>query len=316
VRKVGNRVRVTVQLVETATRNHVWAERYDINLQDLFGLQDEVVRNIVTTLPAQLDVEATDLARRKRTEDMTAYDYCLRGEWHFLRGDYTDAMALFSKTVAIDPEYARALARLGWLHAYSIFFAGAPPDESIRMARSFSERALAADNADARVEAISASACLMCGDFVLAERHAKRAMALNPNDAATIRDCGFVEIYGGRFEAGIAAIHRGTELDPRNIQSWHEALFDAHYMMRDYHEAIALFRGWREAPPHMYGELAAAYAQLGQMDEAREAVEACRRRLIGGASMAGVVRHHLRICKRPEDAQHWLEGYRKAGFDV
>jgi hypothetical protein len=66
----------------------------------------------------------------------------------------------------------------------------------------------------------------------------------------------------------------------------------------------------------MYGELAAAYAQLGQMHEAREAVEVWRRRLIGGASMAGVVSHHLRICKRPEDAQHWLEGCGKAGLDV
>jgi adenylate cyclase len=316
VRRIGNRVRVTVQLVEAETQNHVWAERYDRNLEDIFDLQDEVVRTIVTTLPAQLDVEATELARRKPTEDQTAYDCCLRGEWHFLRGEFREAKTLFARAVATDPGYARALARLAWLHAYSIFFEGTPPDDSVRMARDFGERALAADNADARVAAISASAFLMCGDFDLAERYAKRAMALNPNDAATIRDCGFVEIYTGRFEAGMAAIRRGTELDPRNVQSWHEALFDAHYMMRDFDEAIALFRGWREAPPHMYGELAAAYAQLGRMDEAHQAAETCRRLLGGASKMEAVAKHHLRICRRREDAEGWLEGYRKAGLDI
>ena len=143
VRKAGNRVRITAQLVEAASGNHLWAERYDRELEDIFAVQDEVVREIAVAVPGQLDVAAQQRVQRRPAENLTAYDLVLRGEYlRYQDWGSREAVALFEKAIEIDPQCARAYGHLANWHAYSTFAHFAPADEARELTRSFAERAV------------------------------------------------------------------------------------------------------------------------------------------------------------------------------
>ena len=317
VRKAGNRVRVTAQLVEAETGNHVWAERYDRELEDIFAVQDEVVREIASAVPGRLNEAATDRARRKPSESLTAYDYLLRGEWHQM-GNYgtADALPLFEKAIEIDPRCARAYCRLAAYHGYSVFAHGTSVEEARRLAQSFADRALASDPGDPLVQVIAAQTYQMIGNHDLARRHIEKAIALNPNDITVIRFAEQILAYLGDHVEALKWNSKYLRLDPHFAEGVRETLFDTYYMTRRYEDAIASFQGWPNPPPHMYCELAAGYAQLGRMDDARAAVAEFERIRPAGYDFAMVSRAHARMCRRQKDADHWLEGYRKAGIEV
>ena len=125
---------------------------------------------------------------------------------------------------------------------------------------------------------------------------------------------GLVFAYLGDHNEALRCHQKAMRIDPHFADGLREPLVDAHYMARRYDEAIALFRGWLNPPWHMYSDLAAAHAQLDQMDEAREACEHYYRSLPEGHDSARGLRYHVDMCARQEDRDHWIEGYRKAGF--
>ncbi len=317
VRKAGNRVRVTAQLVEAKTGNHLWAERYDRDLEDIFAVQDELVHEIAAAVPGQLDVAAVQRARRRPVEDLTAYDYVLQGEW-LLNQDYTsrEALKLFEKAIEIDPQCARAYTRLADIHAYSVFAHGASLDEAAQMARSLADRALEIDPADPVVQAIVAEAYILVGEHDLARRHIERGIKLNPNDHNVMTFAGIVLGYLGDHEEGLRWLHKLSQHDPFSGDAVREGFFDIYYMTRRYEDAIAMFRGWRNPPSHMYAALAATYAQLDRLDDARTAMAQHEQTRPDGFNPVQVAHAHARICARKEDREHWLEGYRKAGLEV
>ena len=314
VRKAGNRVRITALLVEAETGNHIWAERYDRELEDIFDVQDDVVGAIAVAVPGRLGEVAVERARHKPTENMTAYDYVLRGDWHRER-DYTDpnALAMYEKAIAADPRCARAYGGAAAYHSYSVWAHGIPSADAHSLARSFIEQALALDESDPRIHSWAADTYIEVGEHDLARRHVERAFALNPNDASIMWRCGLTLAYLGDHDEALQWHQKALRVDPHFTDGLREVMFDANYMARRYDEAIALFRGWPSPPAHMYAELAAAYAQLDRMDEAREAIE----RYLGfSLDVAQGIHHHVGMCARREDRDHWLEGYRKAGLDV
>jgi TolB-like protein len=317
VRKVGSRLRISAQLVEAETGNHLWAERYDRELEDVFALQDEVVQAIVAAIPGRIDEAAVRRARYKPTENLTAYDCLLRGEW-YMRSDFAhrDAIAMFEKAIEIDPQYARAHVRLAAYHGASIFSHGAPTEEATRKARSYAEQALAIDDGDSLVQGITAEVYLVCGEHDLARRHIERAIALNPNDAYVALYAGLVDTYLGNHSDALRWIRTGMRLDPHFPDSYREGLFDVYYMARDYEQAVRVAREWPNPPHHIYAALAAVYAQLGRVDEARDAVATYQRERPKNSEFASLLAAHLKMCARQEDADHWLEGYRKAGLDI
>jgi TolB-like protein len=317
VRKAGNRVRVTAQLVEVANGNHLWAERYDRNIEDIFSVQDELVHEIVVAIPGQIDVASAQRARRKPMENLTAYDCVLRGE-HLLNQDFgsREALELFEKAIEADPHCARAYTQLATRHAYSVFAHGAAVDEAAQLARSFAEKALSIDPTDPVVQAIVASAYILVGEHDLARQHIDRAVKLNPNDYLVMNFYGIVLGYLGDHEKGLIWKDKQTRHDPFPGDSHREGYFDLYYMERRYEDAIAAFSGWRNPPSHMYSELAAAYAQLDRMEEARAAIAQLKRTKPDGFDPIQVIGAHIRMCARLEDRNHWLEGYRKAGFKV
>jgi TolB-like protein len=319
VRKAGNRVRISAQLVEAESGNHLWAERYDRELEGIFAVQDEVVREVAAAVPGQLDAIAAQRARRRPVENLTAYDYVLRGEW-YLNQEYASpaAVPLFEKAIEIDPQCARAYTWLANFHAYRVFKDAASIEEAARMARSLAERALQIDPADPAVQAIAAEAYYMVGELDLARRHIEIAIKLNPNSYVVMQFAGYVLAYLGDHEEGLRWLHRLSRHDPAGSSgdALREGYFDLFYMARRYEDAIEAFRGWRNPQPHMYLELAAAFAQLDRIDDVRTTVAQFEQIRPEGFDPVKVAHSHAKTCARQEDADHWLGGYRKAGLDV
>ena len=317
VRKAGNRVRVTAQLIEAATGNHIWAEKYDRELADIFDVQDELVRSIASALPGRLDEVGLERARRKPSENLTAYDYFLRAEGRLMdRFDDADAIALYRKAIEIDPTYARAYSRISAFYSYSMFTQADDNDEAKRLARSHAEKALAIDPDDAYVHAVTAQTYMMLGDHELTRYHVDKSIALNPNETAVLRFASITLAYLGRHEEALAWKDRYLRADPHYAQGFHEMVFDTCFNAQRYDDAIAAFQGWREPPAHMFAELAAAYALLDRMAEARAAVAEFEKRKPDGYDFGVYARAQLRMCARKEEADRWREGFRKAGLPV
>ena len=316
VRRAGNRVRITAQLVEAESGNHLWAERYDRDLENIFDVQDEVVQEIAASVPGQLNVAAMDRARRGPAESLSAYDCLLRGEWLMFR-DFTDrnVIPLFERAVEIDPQCARAYIQLARLHAYS-FTQGVPVDEAARSAFPLAEKALELSPSDPSIQSIAAATYMMMCEHHLARQHMERAISLNPNDGEVMASAVFVLNYLGDQEEGLRWDRIRARHDPVSSDGYRENTVDLYYMARRYEDAIAVFRGWRNPPYSMLLLLAAAYAQNDQPEETKAAYDHYLRELPDGYDTAATIRVHLRQCAKPEDTEHWREGYRKLGLDV
>jgi len=316
VRKAGRRVRVTVQLIEAASGNHIWAERYDRELANIFDLQDDITRSVVTVLPLHLQGALRETAKRKPSENLTAYDYFLRGRWLYERssGRNAEALRLLERAVELDPSCAHAYASIALAYAYSVFtFSPMSADPTVE-ARANIERALATGEGNAFIHAMAAEVYLICGEHDLAGFHVGKALALNPNDIVALRIEGNVRAYSGDPSAGVVLLTKALRYDPQSPDSYSEVLAESLYMLSEYEKAIAVYKRWRDPPVHMYTHLAACYAQVGRMDEAAAAASYFREHCPPDADFGFYAKAHARICKRPSDAQHWMEGYRKAGL--
>ena len=258
-----------------------------------------------------------DRARRRPAESLSAYDCLLRGEWLMFR-DFTDrnVIPLFERAVEIDPQCARAYVQLARRHAYSVPARGVPSNEAAPLARTLAERALEISPSDPSIQAIASVTYSMIYEHDLARQHIERAISLNPNDGEVMAHAALVLTYLGDHDAGLRWNRVRSRHDPLSADSYRESTFDIYYMARRYEDAIAVFRGWRNPPFQLHAELAAAYAQNGQPDQAKAALETYLREMPEGYDIASFFRHHLRMCAKPEDAEHWLEGYRKAGLDL
>jgi adenylate cyclase len=317
VRKAGNRVRVTAQLTDSRSGAHLWAERYDRDLEDIFAVQDELAQAIVTMLPIQLQSSMLETIRAKPTENLSAYEYLLRGRWLW-HGDVTnarDALAMFERAVALDPNCGRAYAIAAFVYAHAQFSLGIDFDEAARNSRFNAQKALSVDDNDAFIHAAAALAFMICGDHDLGEKHAERALKLNANEVWVTYACGLVFTYAGRLEEGLEWLHRAVLCDPRVADNWHESLVECHYMRHDYKMALETFRSWQNIPFYMYDIYAACYAQLGDAENARRMYETYWRLAPEGHDSAKDHQAHIRMMKRQVDRDHWIEGYVRAGFD-
>ena len=317
VRKAGNRVRVTAQLVVAASGNHLWVERYDRDLEDIFAVQDELVREIAAAVPGQLDASAMQSARRRPIENLTAYDFVLRGEWLRYR-DYgsRDGRAMFERAVDADPGCARAYGNLANWHAYSIFAHGVSVEDAAAPTRSFAERAVETDSSDPAVQANVAHAYLMVGEHDLAKRHIDRAIKLNPNDYVVMLYAGLVLAYLGDTDEGLEWMRKLMRHDPISIESFREGMFEIYYLARRYDDAVESVKGWSDPSGFMLALIAAAYSMLDRMDEALAARRQFERDWPDDRSIGALARAFARQGARQEDHDHWLDGFRKAGFEV
>ena len=316
VRKAGNRIRVTAQLIDAESGNHIWAERYDRDLDDIFAVQDELTRSIASVLPSRVQQSLLDTASHKRMTDLTAYDLYLRGNWIFEQsaGEDHSTLELLEQSIAIDPQRALAYSVLAEFYNYSRFSLRAPLPDYDRKAREYIQQALEHGEENARIHATAANIYLCCGDHNLGRIHADRAIKLNPNDVWAISMFGFVLSYSGQPEEALPWLQEARRLDPLSPTIWLEVLAECHYLLGNYQDAIDLFLGWRNPPLHTYTHLAACYAQLDQMTESHDAFMIYEREKPDDADFPRYAAAHIGVCIRPEDAEHWMEGYRKAGL--
>jgi adenylate cyclase len=312
VRKLGNRLRITAQLVEAGSGSHLWAERYDSDIGKLFDVQDELTRTIAATVAGRLhDADVRDVSR-KPTDSLPAYDCLLRGIG-YLRGYAADdnrlARELFERAIALDPQFGLAHAYLAMALLVENEYDDAPDAIKAR-AVEIGLAAIRLDPDDSRCHDSLALAYLLRGDFDEALAHYERSVALNPNDANGLASMGHALAVCGRAEEGIRMVRRAMRLNPHHPEWYWSMLAIGLYAARRYEEALDAYRRiavWKK-PWHL-ARLAACYAQLGRLDEARaQAAEVLR--LDPEFRLSNVKLFY----RNPADAENSFEGMRKAGL--
>ena len=325
VRKAGNRIRVTVQLIDAATGRHVWAERYDRDLDDIFAVQDEITQAIVAILPGRLDEAARGRAERKPTSSMTAYDYHLLGTqrlWRWGLDDIREAGLLARKAVDLDPHFARAHALLACTHLWVV------PLESgkkgaLEEALKYAETAVSLDEDDSWPRAILGLTHYELGQDDEAESQCRRAVTLNPNDADANAILGVLMVYFGNVEEGREWITKAFRLNPYPHPWYHWYRGLVAYASCEYDEAARSINRCRPLDRWHRAFLAACYAQMGRPEEAHTEitafVEARRRELEERgepmpADTIELASFRANRYRRQADRDHFLEGLRLAGL--
>jgi TolB-like protein/Tfp pilus assembly protein PilF len=290
VRKTANKLRVAVQLIDAESGYQLWSERYERGLEDIFAVQDEIARAVVSTLPGRLEDAGRDIAIRKQTSNITAYDLVLLGneQWRRLnRSALAEARERFRAAAALDPNYARAHANIAWTIVCEAFLE-APTGMTLGDALREIETALDIDDDDAWSHGVFAQVLFLRREDDRAEMHFNRALTLNPNDADVAAVFANILVYWGR---------------------WREAL------------------GWiemaRRLNPFSHGLLAACYAEIGMRDEARfELNRFVRERHLelrqngepAPVNDLDLGRIRAERYRNVGDRKHFLDGLRKAGL--
>ncbi len=326
VRKAGNRVRVTAQLIEAATGSHVWAERYDRELEDIFAVQDDITETVVATLAGRLGELGVDRVKRKPTESLTAFDYVLHARqliYRYGQESIAEAKGLLERAIALDADYAAAHA---WLaEAYWVeWWAGWTADDvcSYETSARHATQAVALDDTDGRAH-------IQVGQIHLYRRRYDdmrlsfdKAQSLNPNDPDAMMSRAFGSVYVGEPERALEQIDEAIRIDPLGHYGYIRGL--ASYGMRNYEDALAAFKTVRGEAQGVQAWLAACYGQIGNREDAKGASAefvAVTTRLMGqvGARVPTIwtgyftERHPY---ERADDQDHMLEGLRKAGLSA
>ncbi|MBR1188161.1 adenylate/guanylate cyclase domain-containing protein [Bradyrhizobium sp. AUGA SZCCT0160] len=267
VRKARDRVRVTVQLIDAETDQHVWAERYDRELEDIFAIQDEITHAIVATLPGRVEAARHDRAKRKPTESMAAYECVLAAKVRHHRStreDNAEAQRLLDRALALDPNYAHAHAWkacvLGqtWVYGWC-----ADRDATFDQVAAELEVTLALDDNDSDVHRILAALNLNRNDHDKAAYHQERGLALNPNYDLVVVQQGELLTWLGRPEEGIDWIKKAMRLNPYHPERFWSHLGRACYCAEKYADAIEAFSRITRPDYTHHAFLAATFAQMG-----------------------------------------------------
>jgi adenylate cyclase len=273
VRKAGDRVRVTVQLIDASADRHIWAERYDRKLEDIFAIQDEITAAIVGTLPGRVEAATHERAKHKPTENMAAYEYVLAGKvlhHRSTREDNAEALRMLDKAIALDPKYAHAHAWNacvlgqswvnGWCADRDATWAGVLEELQV---------ALTLDENDSDVHRILAAVNLAHDDHDQAMFHQERAYSLNPNNDLIVVQWGELLTWLGRAEDGIEWIRKAMRLNPHHPERFWSHLGRAYYTARHYGDAVEAYSRITRPDHTHHAFLAASSGMMGNETAAR-----------------------------------------------
>ena len=277
VRKAGNRVRVTAQLVEAASGNHLWAERYDRDLEDIFAVQDELVRTITSTVGGRVDSAGQVRAERLSESNLLAYDHVLRASAAFFRLNKEDSRRAghhVRQAIELDPQSAQAHHLLAEVRLLD-WMAHWVEDREATLLAAFesAKRAVALDELSSAALATLGEIQVFRREFEDARHSLERAIELNPNDAATSSLHGLYLVAVGRAEEAVAQYELSARINPlqRDWVDWLNGI--ALFTARRYDEAIAALRTIKDPINEVRGWLAASYAGAGRLEEARATLE-------------------------------------------
>jgi adenylate cyclase len=316
VRKAGKRVRVTVQLIDAESDHHVWAERYDRDLEDIFAIQDEVTSAIVATLPGRVEAAAHSHTERKTPANMASYECLLEAKilhHRSSRDDNLRALSLIRHAIELDPQYAHAHAWhaciLGQQLGYGWGADRAALESEIRRELQI---ALGLDENDSDVHRILAAVSVMRNDFDKAVYHQQRALTLNPNDDLIVVQQGEILTWLGQGEEGIEWILKAMHLNPYHPERFWSHLARAQFVAKRYVDAVESLRHITAPDGLQHALLAACYAQMSDGEHANvHAAEVIK--CIPGFAIG---EHCLPMLhyRRETDLAHHLEALHKAGL--
>ena len=329
VRRAGQAVRVSVQLVEVANGRQIWADRYDATAADLLAVQDAIAARIARTLVVQVDQARLDVARRTPLASLDVYDCWLRGLECLRTGTVeadAEARRYFERALEIDPAYARAYAGLSLSHFNEWSCqAWAKWDEKERLAHEYAQRAVALDKTDAMVQVVLGRILVYRRRYDEASHHLERALVLNPNDTDVLVHAGLCQAYLGNPEAALEAAHKAMRLNPA-YPPWYSAPAGlALFMLGRDRECVDLCAA---LPTRMFVDVAAfaaaASALAGDVTGAkrhlREFLDDFQDRIgFGRAPEPGEPLRwllHVNPFRRAEDGERLARGLALAGLDA
>ncbi len=317
VRKANDQVRITTQLIDGTTGGHLWYERYDRPLKEVFVLQDEIVQKIVTTLKLQLTLWEQGVLVRKTTDNLEAYDYYLRGleyGFRFTKEASAQAKQMYEKAIELDPHYAQAYASLGMSYFVDWNLQWNQTPETFARATDLAQKSITLD------DSLPNSHFLLGWIYLWKKQHdraiaeAERAIALDPNFVSGYVELGDILNFAGQPEKAIELIEKAMRLNPHFPGVYFNNLGAAYLMARRYEEAIAaLKKCLTYTPTYFYAHmnLATAYSELSREEEARsEAAEVLR---INPQFSLEVLKQTAPV-KDPAVAERIFTALRKAGL--
>jgi adenylate cyclase len=321
VRKVANRVRITAQLIDAAGGHHLWAERYDRGLEDIFAVQDEITRSIIGAIAPGIVAAEVQRTQGRDAAELGHWELVMRAHWHirrFTREDCLEAIRLIEELLQHDPNNAVALSDLAvnWHFGGSFGWTAEPLPVAIERMGEAARRAVAADDRDAAAHTSLGIYELFANRHDDAVRRIKRAIELDPNSSFAHGYLGVTYAFGGESDRAIAALDEAIRLSPRDhlVVVWHTANAWAHLGAERFAEAadcaqqgIDFNPNW----PDAYGALASAAAHLDRTSEAQAALDGFVRRFPG--LTLGDPRLD-RPFRRPADRERFLAGLAKAGL--
>lgn len=327
VQKAGNQVRINVQLIDAKTGGHLWAERYDGKMDDIFALQDKITQKITSALAVKLTVGEKALVGQKGTNDTAAYEELLRGRVHYLKNtteDFSKAEACFKRAIQLDPNYGQARAALAMLYWWA---AQQRKEEAFKI--SYVEARLRARQY--LMEAMKEPTSIVyqvAGVMDLALRqhgeaisHLEKALALDPNDPGCVSAMSRVLSLSGRPEEGLEYAKDAMRLDPLNPGRYLAYMGIAHFCMGEWQETVTVIEKALKLNPELRafaGFLASAYAHLGRDDEAKAAAQTFRRGSPGRHSFAALPPARLWMFFYPfkdrKVADSFLESLKRIGL--
>ncbi|MGE0822343.1 MAG: adenylate/guanylate cyclase domain-containing protein [Candidatus Binatia bacterium] len=318
VQRADQRVRINAQLIDVTTGGHVWADRYDRQLQDIFTLQDEITRKIAFALKVKLTPDEQERFRRVPTDNLEAYDCVLRGttyHFHFTKDGNAQARQLYEKALELDPKYAGAYALLGDTYFQDWISQWSPDPQNPERAWEFVQKAIVLDDSLSLSHLILGNLYLWKNrQHELAVTEVERAIALAPNDATAYMLLAWIFIHAGRPEEAIEKLEKAMRLDPHYPVHCLIFLGEAYWWLGRNEEAIAsekkaLLRNPDDLGAHL--RLAVFYAESGREEEAHAEIEESLR-LSPNYSLE-VVRQ-ITPYKNPADLERVLTALHKAGL--
>jgi adenylate cyclase len=278
IRRMGDRIRISVRLTDADSGAQVWGERFDRASSEIFAVQDEVVQTIVSTLVGRVQSSHVERVRRKPPSSLEAYECVLQGNalpWADPAGA-AEATRLFEKAIDIDPDYGLAHALLATMRCSKWKDSWSESTEDLDEAYRLAMRAVELDDSESTCHSLLSQVCLHRHAYELAEQHARRSVELNPTNQWNRADMGYVLLYLDRPEEALELFTRARQLDPYFDPPWYWQYAGLCCMvLRRFEDALEMFAHIRAPSYRIDAYRASCYARIGESAPARAAAAEC-----------------------------------------
>jgi adenylate cyclase len=319
VRKAGNRVRITAQLVDASEGHHVWADRYDRGFEDIFAVQDEMTNQITSAIAPGIVTAEVQRAQAKSASELGTWERLMRAHWHIQRfnlEDFKEAIRLLDDLLRQEPNNAAALSDLAFAWHFLGSFAWVDdPAAALARSRDTARRAIALDDKDSAAHAMAGVGEFFLGHHDDAIRRLRRVTELDPNSSLAQGMLGAAYTFGGEAELAIEQAEAAIRLSPRDFMNviWHITKAWAHLSAGRFEQAAECAQraiDWNPAFADAHSVLAAALAHLGRTAEARVSLDMFTHMIRGDLAEQLAARPF----RRPADRERYLAGLHKAGL--